>query len=254
MMSLAEHYEETKYRYPEDRLMILFDIDGTILDMRSMMLYALQSYDVHHDSDYFQNLVIDDITVHETEVRKILSELAVPEGHSESIVQWYREKFWSSESMIEAHSPFTGVMDVIRWFQIQPATFIGLNTGRPEQIRNDTLHSLNRIGLNFNVSFPGDLLYMNPGGWDGKVTASKVDGVRHFQNDGYRVLAFVDNEPDNLEAVADIDPDGNILLLHADTIFKSKRERVPKGAVSGSHYDVRPLVRKNFISGQQFYL
>jgi len=72
--------------------------------------------------------------------------------------------------------------------------------------------------------------------------------------DGYRIFAFVDNEPDNLEAVADIDPDGNILLLHADTIFKSKRERVPKGAVSGSHYDVRPLFRKNFISGQQLYM
>jgi len=63
MMSLAEHYEETKNRHPEDRLMILFDIDGTILDMRSIMLYALQSYDVHHDSRFFQNLDIDDITL-----------------------------------------------------------------------------------------------------------------------------------------------------------------------------------------------
>jgi hypothetical protein len=254
MISLAEHYEETKYRYPEDNLMILFDIDGTILDMRSLMLYALQSYDVHHESRYFQGLRIDDITVHETEVREILSELAVPEAHSESVVQWYRERFWSSEALIEAHRPFTGVMDVIRWFQFQPATFTGLNTGRPEQLRNATLKSLNYTGRNFNVSFPGNLLYMNPGGWDGNVTASKVEGVRHFLKAGYRIFAFVDNEPDNLEAVSTIDPDGDILLLHADTIFKSNRARVPKGAVSGSHYDARPLFRESFTSNQQFSL
>jgi len=254
MISLAEHYEETKCRHPEDLLMILFDIDGTILDMRSLMLYTLQSYDVHHESHYFQNLRIDDITLHETEVREILIKLSVPEAHSESVAQWYRERCWASETMIAAHRPFTGVMDVIRWFQCQPETFIGLNTGRPEQLREATLKSLNNIGRNLNVSFPGRLLYMNPGGWDGRVTASKVEGVRHFQKAGYRIFAFLDNEPDNLEAVASIDPDGDILLLHADTIFKSSRARVPKGAVSGSHYDVRPLFRESFTGNQQFSL
>jgi len=241
MRSLAEHFEETKRRHPEDRLMILFDIDGTILDMRALMLHALQSYDGHHDSRFFQNLALDDINVHETEVREILKAMAVPDTHSEAIVQWYREKFWSSLTTIEAHLPFNGVMEVIRWFQSQPATFIGLNTGRPEEIRRETLHALNRISRNFNVFFPDELLYMNPGGWGAEVTASKVAGVRHFQKAGYRIFAFVDNEPDNLEAVAGLDPEGDILLLHADTIFKSKRERIPRGAVSGSHYDIRPF-------------
>lgn len=33
MKRLALHYERVKYLQPEDKLMILFDIDGTILDM-----------------------------------------------------------------------------------------------------------------------------------------------------------------------------------------------------------------------------
>ncbi len=82
---------------------------------------------------------------------------------------------------------------------------------------------------------------MNPGGWDGKVTASKVAAVHHFQRAGYRIFTFMDNEPDNLEAVAGMDPDGDIRLLHADEIFKSKREQIPGGAVSGSHDEIRPF-------------
>ena len=45
--------------------------------------------------------------------------------------------------MLAAHRPYRGVLEVIRWFQLQPATFVGLNTGRPEQLRDETLRSLN---------------------------------------------------------------------------------------------------------------
>jgi len=40
MAELAAHYEKMRRRYPQDRLMLLFDIDGTILDMRAMVLYV----------------------------------------------------------------------------------------------------------------------------------------------------------------------------------------------------------------------
>jgi len=71
---------------------------------------------------------------------------------------------------------------------------------------------------------------MNPGGWNGKVTASKVDGVRHFQNAGYRIFAFVDNEPDNLEAVAGIAPDGDILLSACRHDFQIETGKGPQGS------------------------
>ncbi|MCG8605636.1 hypothetical protein MJD09_11640, partial [bacterium] len=61
MAELAAHYEKTKKKYPNDRLMILFDIDGTILDMRYMVYGVLQTYDCEHKTRFFQNLRIDDI-------------------------------------------------------------------------------------------------------------------------------------------------------------------------------------------------
>ena len=37
MTELAAHYEKIRDQYPQDRHMILFDIDGTILDSRFLV-------------------------------------------------------------------------------------------------------------------------------------------------------------------------------------------------------------------------
>ena len=42
MKRLALHFEKTKRLYPQENLMILFDIDGTIVDMRSLIHYVLR--------------------------------------------------------------------------------------------------------------------------------------------------------------------------------------------------------------------
>ena len=41
---------------------------------------------------------------------------------------------------------------------------------------------------------------------------------------GHRVVAVVDNEPAIISAMAEADETGEILFLHADTIFASRRE------------------------------
>jgi hypothetical protein len=58
---------------------------------------------------------------------------------------------------------------------------------------------------------------------------------------------MVDNEPDNLEAVARAFPDGSILLLHADTIFDSSRTRLPVHSVSGRDYDLTELITERAL-------
>jgi len=243
MKRLALHYERVRYLRPEDKLMILFDIDGTILDMRYMILYVLQSFDYYHETCLFEGLKSADITIHETEVNKLLDKLAVPMDQMTDIVDWYENKFWSNEAILEAHRPFAGVMEVIRWFQMQPNTHVGLNTGRPESMRADTLRSLNKIGQEYKVEFNNSLLYMmNPYGSDREITTSKIAGILHFQKLGYRIFAYIDNEPENLEAISELDPRKQILLLHADTLFKSKRRKLPSHAVSGKRYDLTELI------------
>ena len=45
MQTLSTQFERACQRYPGERLMLLLDIDGTILDMRYMILAVMQAYD-----------------------------------------------------------------------------------------------------------------------------------------------------------------------------------------------------------------
>jgi len=242
MAELVSHYEKIRHLYPKNRLMILFDIDGTILDMRYRMLFILKSFDNNHNTRFFRRLKVSDITFREYQIDRFLEELLIPSETQKDILKWYNEHLWSSESILHSHRPFAGILDVIRWFQIQPNTFVGLNTGRPELIRSDTLRSMNELGKEFKVQFTDELLYMNPKDWDQEVENSKVAGVRHFQKAGYRIFAFVDNDPDNFKLISKIDANKEILLLHANTIFESKRTRLPPGTVKGKVYDLTELI------------
>jgi hypothetical protein len=242
MAELAHYYEKTRRQHPQDRLMILFDIDGTILDMRYMILHVLQAFDKKHGTRFFRKLRVSDIKLHENQVDVLLAELPIPSEKQKEVLEWYNEHRWSSEFVLHSHNPLSGVLEVIRWFQLQPNTFVGLNTGRPESLRNDTLRSLNELGIEYKVQFTDELLHMNPFGWEQQVGNAKVAGVRHFQEAGYRVFAFIDNEPANLQAVSKIDPKQEILLLHANTIFESKRTRLPSHTVKGKKYDLTELI------------
>ncbi len=114
---------------------ILFDIDGTILDTRYMILHVLKEFDEVHDSGFFQKLAISDIDVHEDQVDRLLDRLNLSRGQRDKVQHWYQQIRWSSNAILNAHRPFNGVMEAIRWFQLQPRMSVGLNTGRPEEIR-----------------------------------------------------------------------------------------------------------------------
>jgi len=80
MKKLASHYEKMRNLYPDDKLIILFDIDGTILDMRYMILYVLRLFDKKNNTSYFERLNISDITVHENQVKTLLTQLEIPDS------------------------------------------------------------------------------------------------------------------------------------------------------------------------------
>ena len=124
MGRLARHYDKVRARYPEDELLILFDIDGTILDMRCMILFLLRKYDEEHDTTLFQGLGLADIDIHENHVDRLLERLNLPGRLCRKVRDWYLANRWSSEAILTAHRPFAGVMEVIRWFQFQPRTSV----------------------------------------------------------------------------------------------------------------------------------
>ena len=145
-------------------------------------------------------------------------------------------------------------MQTIRWFQMQPNTHVGLNTARPDSLRDDILRSLNTLGREYKVSFSDALLYMKADNWPADTPSAKADGVQQFQAQDFRVFAFIDNEPENLQGVAAIDPLQEILLLHADSIFQSKRASLPLRAIGGSDYDLTSLISKESLSQHSHFV
>ena len=241
MKELALHYDQMRSAYPDDELIIVFDIDGTILDMRFMVLHILRRFDRVHGTRLFIHLSASDIRVHENRVDDLLAEAGIEGSQARRVLDWYHANCWSPEMSLEAHRPFAGVMEVMRWFQIQPRTQVGLNTARPEFMRADTLRCLNDLGKEYKVTFNNSLLCMSPYDWNENVQEAKTAGIRYFRDCGYRVFAFIDNEPDNLKAVSQVDPASAIMLFHADTLFESARTRLPTGALSGKTYDITDL-------------
>jgi hypothetical protein len=241
MWELATHYERMRRAYPEQQLCIVFDIDGTILDLRHLVVHALLGYDREHGSEYFHGLRAEDVRVHENRIDEFLGDLALPASVRADVLAWYDEHLWSPEGILAANQPYQGVLGVIRWFQLQPSTWVVLNTGRPEDIRELTLQALNDLGRAYRVTFNSDLLCMNPCGWERRVADSKATCIRRLQERGMRVVAVVDNEPAIIQAMAEADETHEILFLHADTIFESQRVMTPR-TVTGSTYDLAELV------------
>ena len=242
MRDLASHYNRARVTYPNDRLIILFDVDGTIVDLRYMMLSLLREYDRIHESSFFRHLGMTDIDVNENQMGVLLARMThLSDEVRVEVSEWYESRYWDQDVMFESHRPFSGVMEVMRWFQIQPNTSVGINAARPEYMREDTLHSLNGLGKEFKVFFPSELVFMSPYAWDRDIENSKRQGIRYFRNLGYRVVAFVDNEPENLAAVSDMEDSDEIMLLHANTLFESARSRLPRTTISGDTYDITEL-------------
>lgn len=246
MRRLAAHYGRFRHHYPDDRLLIVFDIDGTILDMRHMVRHVLVAFDRAHGSTWFEGLHAEDICIHENQVEDWLAERALPAPVREQAHRWYLEQRWQPESVVVAHRPHQGVLDVIRWFQIQPATAVGLNTGRPEELRDETVRSLNALGREYRVEFGSDLLQMNPCGYEQGVAAAKVAGLAAFRDAGFRVFAVVDDEHSDISAMAAADGAAEILFLHAETFYKSTRTPTPR-TVRGRSYDLSALVSERDV-------
>lgn len=241
MTALASHYRQARMRHPHDRLLIVFDIDGTILDMRYRVLHMLQAYDREHQTQWFAHLTIADIASGENVITGLLIRLAVPDQVRESVQAWYDEHSRAEEAMAGADHPVDGVMQVIRWLQAQPNVFVALNSGRFEAQRDDTLRTLNKLGARHGARFQHRLGYFRSDTWQRSVPESKVHGLRQFQVLGYRPIAVLDNEPENLAAMAAYDHTKTMLLMHADTLYLSDHATLPARAVRGAVYNATKL-------------
>ncbi len=76
MRDLASHYNRARDSYPNDRLIILFDVDGAIVDLRYMILSLLREYDRKRGSSFFRSLSLTDIDVTENRIEDLLARMS----------------------------------------------------------------------------------------------------------------------------------------------------------------------------------
>jgi hypothetical protein len=243
MGALAVQVERMRAEYPDDELVVVFDIDGTIVDTRYFVLHALFAFDRARGTDHFRGITVDDVVEHETRIDQILEPFGLSRDVREDVAGWYLDRLGDPDDWAAAHRPYQGVLGVIRWFQLQPRMHVAINTGRPESMREMTLGTLNALGSFHRVTFDPALLFMNATGRPEDVPRAKVDALDRLRGAGYRIVAVVDNEPSLIGAMADADVAGEILFLHADTTFVSRREPTPR-TVSGSTYGLAGLVEE----------
>ncbi len=241
MRELSRHYQQMRRQYPYEKLLLLFDIDGTILDMRYMIRDVLQSFDGVHGTAYFEALGLEQVLINERDIEPLIDKYC-PTETQPAVLAWYQQHCWDSLIMHDSHRPYPGVLEVIRWFQMQDNTFVGLNTSRPEALRLDTLHSLNHSGREFRVRFESSLLFMNTGDDGMDIESSKLAGIEFFRQQGYRVFSMIDNQLDNLHAMASGTDMDELLLLHSHKLFESRRGQGSDSRLELPHYDAAQLI------------
>ncbi len=220
---LIAHCRNVNLRHPGDRLLVVFDVDGTVVDMREAVLLALRDFDREHGTRHFDSLLPVQISKYEGALEKVLADREVSARDAEQVRTWFHERFWTIRYVMASYRPFQGMLDLARWFQLQPGVSVGFNTGRVESQRSETLHWLEMLGGENRFSVDDRLLAMRPDGWSEGVAKAKADAVRAFLDAGYRVAACVDNDEADLAAIGHALDDPELQLIPARTLLNAHR-------------------------------
>ena len=80
MHCLAEHFAHLQRVYPDERLLIVFDLDGTVVDQSHAVRDVLLDYDRVHGTDHFRGLETAELEAHQLSVESVLAERGLPTG------------------------------------------------------------------------------------------------------------------------------------------------------------------------------
>lgn len=220
MRALADYYASVREHYPGDELLIVFDIDGAILDAQARLHAGLVTFDREHGTDFFYGLNRAELA--HGGLRDVMRARGLSAEERAWVRLWYERWRSSPEALLAAHKPHQGIMDMIRWFQLQPRTHVGLNASRPESARDETLRSLNALGREYRVRFSSDLMLMCPGGDARGQAAARAQNLRAFRRSGYRIVAVIDARPDHRHELVAVCPE-EVLFLDAGALFAERR-------------------------------
>ena len=238
MKALRLHYGYMKEQYPDRDLMLIFDIDGGINDMQYQLFRALQTFDQLQGTHYFYRLKPDEIKIHEDLLSSFLTEYQLAPAQKEAFLTWYTSYRKSSRVHLR---PMKGVIETICWFQMQSRTAVGLKNICSQDMQKKTIQALKKFGKDYQLKLPKELIYFPK---HRAPSESAVESLSYFRKLGYHVVCFVDSETVSLDAIAGEKDTRDILLLQADTVYRSNDMPVTAAVEKGSTYELRELVNE----------
>lgn len=231
--ALLNHYERSLQRFPDQKLLVLFDVDDTFLDMRLAVTAMLRAYDAAHSSSHFSALDASTLDPFGRGIEAVLDRCRVPADEQPQVLAWFQHKRRCGEIARFAHAPYRGLLGLAIWLNEQPRTAAGINSARPEFLRQDTLRCLNDLASDSSLQFVDELAWFTPHGWRDDVSASKLAAIARAERRGARVIAMIDSNPAVLADLAAADLGEDRLLLHsADLLYLS---RAPRREYRGTH-------------------
>lgn len=223
---LLNHHERSLQRFPDQRLLVLFDVDDTFLDMRLALTGLLRAYDAAHGSAYFGALDLATIDPFGRGIEDLLVRCRVPAEEQPRVLAWHRNERHRNDINRLAHVPYRGLLELAGWLHRQPRTAVGINSARPEFLRQDTLRCLNDLALDSSLRFVDELAWFTPHGWRDDVGASKLSAIAQAEQRGERVIAMIDSNLAVLASLAAADHGDDRVLLHsADLLHLSGTPR-----------------------------
>jgi len=236
MDALNQHYRFMKEQYPDRQLMLIFDIDSSINDMQYQLFRALRTFDQLQGTHFFYRLQPHEIRVHEDLLSSFLDEYQLEQGHKEAFLSWYTKYRKTSRLRMR---PMKGAIETMCWFQMQPKTAVGLKNICSEDMQLQTIRVLKKFGKEFNLKVANDMLFFPK---DNSPSKSALESLAHFRSLGYHVICFVDSDNQSLDAIASEKDSRDILLLQADTVYRSKNKPPTTNVKKGSTYELHRLI------------
>ncbi|MFB3100192.1 MAG: FAM151A/B family protein [Gammaproteobacteria bacterium] len=167
-----------------------------------------------------------------------LTEYQLLPEQKEAFLSWYTRYRKSSRVQLR---PMKGVIETICWFQMQSRTAVGLKNICSHDMRQKTIQALKEFGKDYQLELPKELFYFPK---NSSPAESAVESLAYFRNLGYHVICFADSETQSLDAIADEKDTRDILLLHADTVYRSDDTTTTAAVEKGRSYELRELVHE----------
>lgn len=222
---LVSHHDDSLQRFPDDRLLVLFDVDDTFIDARLAVASLLHAYDTAHGSAHFRGLEPAMLDPFGRGIESVLERFDVPAAEQPRVLAWHQQHRRSGEVARVAHAPYRGVLALAAWLHGQPRTAVGINSARPEFLRQDTLRCLNSLAADTDLRFVDELAWFTPHGWRDDVGASKRAAIGQAERRGERVIAMIDSNVDVLAALAESDYGDDRLLVPSADLLQQPRLR-----------------------------